>query len=189
MSAEIQNESIRPGVDLHSANVLIIEDEPLMSALLGRYIRQLEAQNSDTKFSFSVHSEGWHLLGEDLSHVKVAIVDILLPKITGVDLVKDFRKRYPHMGIVPISGMATEPFKRKLTEILPAGFSLIDKPIRPEIFNEAFLKAYNFKDLQLLQPKVDLNQEAGEPLWTAVEPTNSTVTVSTMRRKLLRKKA
>lgn len=48
------------------------------------------------------------------------------------------------MGVVPVSGMATEPMRRHLTEILKGDFALIEKPLRKESFKTAFAKAWNY---------------------------------------------
>lgn len=137
-------------LDLPHADILIIEDESLMSALMQRYLKTLSfsdfsghRKNSGPIKVLNLES-GWELLNSDLSHVKVAIIDILLPQVTGVDLVRDFRRRYPNMGLLPVSGMATEPMKRSLKELLPEGFQLLNKPLRREDFIENFLRAWNF---------------------------------------------
>jgi DNA-binding NtrC family response regulator len=105
---------------------------------------------------------GWELLNSDLSHVHVAIVDILLPQVTGVDLVRDFRRRYPQMGLLPISGMATEPMKRQLKDLLPEGFELLKKPLRRDDFVESFLKAWNFS--RSAQSKMKIKKPEKQPL-------------------------
>lgn len=189
MSVESQKDAVIDlGVPLAEANVIVIEDEPLMSALLSRYLQQIDAKNHDFDIQFSLFEHGWDLLNANLEKVEVAVVDILLPKITGVDLIRDLRKRYPNMGIVPISGMATEPYRRQLEEILPQGFHLLNKPLRPEAFREAFFKALNYQE-QTPFGKVALTEEAGEPLWTAVPTNTSEIKVLTSHRKLLRKRS
>jgi len=141
---------IRGVVELPEAEILIIEDENLMSALMQRYLKTLNPSDfsghkkSDGQVKVLSVESGWELLNADLSHVRVAIVDVLLPQVTGVDLIRDFRRRYPGLGLLPVSGMATEPMKRSLKELLPEGFELLNKPLRREEFIEAFLKAWSF---------------------------------------------
>jgi DNA-binding NtrC family response regulator len=146
---------------------LIIEDESLMSALMQRYLKSTLPQDFDgsRKRSSTLRilnlESGWELLNSDLSHVRVAIVDILLPQVTGVDLIRDFRRRYPQMGLLPISGMATEPMKRQLRDLLPEGFDLLKKPLRRDDFVESFLKAWNFSSSQQSKIKKPEKQPLG----------------------------
>jgi DNA-binding NarL/FixJ family response regulator len=133
---------------LDHCDILILEDEPLMSALLARYLQQLPREGlkgwkAEQFFRIKSLSSGFELLKADLSDIKIAIVDILLPQVTGVDLIRDFRNRFPNLGIIPISGMATEPMKRSLREVLPSEITLLKKPIRREEFLKAFHAAWD----------------------------------------------
>lgn len=175
--------SRRPGTEL--SQVIVIEDEVLMRALLEKHLRSIIEEGHTEAFSFSSLSSGWDLLTADLSQVKVAVVDLLLPQITGVDLIRDFRQRYPQLGIVPISGMATQPMKRALQETLPEGFELVPKPLRKETFSQAFLKAWIFQK-QPQSPVPVPTEEAVKDMWS-VGNTNTTNT-QIVHRKLLRKK-
>lgn len=163
-------------LELPDAEILIIEDEHLMSALMQRYLKGLSTtefgaikRNAGPLKVLNLES-GWELLNSDLSHIKVAIVDILLPQVNGVDLLRDFKRRYPHMGLLPISGMATEPMKRNLKELLPEGVELLNKPLRREEFIENFKKAWTFSQGQgkSTQAQTPLKTNADDlPSWTA----------------------
>lgn len=173
-----------------SWNILVLEDEPLMSALIQRYLGSLpisERQN----FQVGYLSSGWDLLEADLSNVRAAIVDILLPQVTGVDLIRHFRRRYPAMGFVPITGMATEPMKRSLRDVLTDSERVLEKPLRREEFLEQVVKAYHRPELHLSQPPKAspvLAKEEGEELWSTAN-TNSGIIAVESRRKLPRRKA
>lgn len=169
-----------------NTNILVIEDEELMSALVKRYIQSIDLPGTPEK-NLKVLDRGWDLLTADLSNVKVAVVDILLPQVTGVDLIKSFRKRFPNMGIIPITGMATEPMRRQLKEILDHDYFILDKPLRRNEFQKAFEKAWQFE--QHLEPSAPLVVEEGEQLWTSVNVNeNRAQDVPIVRRKLLRKR-
>lgn len=178
---------------LKDTEILIIEDESLMSALMQRYIESVPnkefrgRRGSDLKV-LSLES-GWELLNADLSKVKVVVMDILLPQVTGVDLIKDFRKRYPNLGIVPVSGMATEPMKRAIHENLPDGFRLVQKPLRKEEFLDQLIKAWNFTADQgpSRAPRPQVAKADGDPTWTTGVSTSQPVAVA--RKKIPRKKA
>jgi CheY-like chemotaxis protein len=162
--------------------VLVVEDEDLMSALILRYLESSVIPTLGYKPRIRILDRGWDLLQSDLSNVRVAVVDLLLPQVTGIDLIRNFRSRYPNMGIVPISGMATEPMRRNLNEILKGDFGLIDKPLRKETFKSAFVKAWNYWS----PPKTgEFSFEEKEPSWNAVSAgTNS---VKTEKRRLPRR--
>lgn len=180
------------------ANVLIIEDEPLMQGLLRRYIKSLESDPRFQKISegqalrVEVRGSGWDLLKTDLSLIRVAIVDLLLPQITGADLIRDFHKRFDQMGFVAISGMATEPMKRSLDSVLKPHLKYLPKPLRKEDFFDAFIKAWNYRSVQQ-EPKQTLApslEEGGEELWSVANTDpNKVLSVHVERRGLLRKKA
>jgi len=138
---------------------------------------------------------GFDLLKADLSNVKVAIVDILLPQVTGVDLIKDFRKRFPQMGLIAVSGMATEPMKRSLKEVMPEELRFLSKPLRKEEFFDAFKRAWNFYEklskepVQQRQTDLSLLKEGDEELWTAVKINeNKKANIAVEKRSLSRKK-
>ncbi len=184
--------------DLGRCDVLILEDEPLMAALVARYLTQLPKGLKgleDPKLNVLSLSSGFELLTADLSKVKVAIVDILLPQVTGVDLIRDFRSRFPQIGLVPISGMATEPMKRSLKELLPAPLGLLDKPFRKEDFTAAFCDAWNFHHSGSQQSKVLSPAQApnldrigeAESTWTV--GASSSRPVAELRRNLAKKAA
>jgi CheY-like chemotaxis protein len=195
----------KPDLDQVQADVLVVEDESLMSALLKRYIGNF-AKDSEKKrlrdapleeLRVSSHESGWELLEKDLSQVKVAIIDLLTPRLNGVDFIRNLRKRYPHIRIIPISGMATEVMKRNLKEIMPRGIPLLAKPLRREEFNESFIQAWNIQpETLLVKPKSEqpsagpgpseVVEAQSEPLWTAFQPSNPKIEVSILRKGLFK---
>lgn len=157
-----------------------------MSALIKKYLG-MASQDVGADLRIWSQPSGWDLLTRDLSDIRVAVVDILLPQITGVDLIRDFKRRYPAMGIVPVSGMATEPMKRNLKEILPLEQLLLPKPLRKQDFIEAFVRAWTFE--QPPQQAPTPTQEADvERTWSAVQG-NQPNNISIVRRRLSRKKS
>jgi DNA-binding NarL/FixJ family response regulator len=199
-AAEAQK-SISLGSDLFSidTDVLVLEDEPLVAALMRRYLGSYPKKSSlstEKELKISVLESGFDLLTADLSNVKVAVVDLLLPQITGVDLIRDFRKRFPNMGIIAVSGMATDPMKRQLKELLRDEMKFLSKPLRKDEFYAAFECAMNFHTFSEKNPEQsrttnpDLTQEGEGELWTVVRgPQINRTAIQVERRGLLRKKA
>lgn len=168
------------------ADILLIEDEPLVSALIKRYLGSIK---SDYRI-ISLES-GFDLLHSDLSGIKVAIVDILLPQVTGVDLIRDFRKRFPQMGILAVSGMATDHMKRQLQELLPDELKFLPKPLRKENFCNAFAGAWKFNEKSKLyfeQQRLTSPipaKEGEEELWTAVKVSEKAKASVAVERRVL----
>jgi DNA-binding NarL/FixJ family response regulator len=173
--------------DLKQTDVLIIEDEELMAALVQRYIQDF-SQNLPISLRNHKLESGWKLLNADLSHIKIAVVDILLPQVTGADLIRHFRSQYPKIGIVPITGMASGPMRRQIQEALPPGFSILDKPLRKNEFLEAFSKAYEYSN-KAPGPVVKVAPETGtgEDIWTSALP--SKVPTPQFKKKVPKPKA
>ena len=184
MEAELSR--LRPQLDANSSEILVIEDEDLMSALISRYLDSSIIPGLEYKPKVRILDRGWDLLEADLSNVRVAIVDLLLPQITGIDLIRNFRTRYPNMGIVPISGMATAPMKRNLAEMLDGEFALIDKPLRREVFTNAFLKAWNYCNIPS-KSAPDERTAPTEPYWNAVSAQKATSPIQVEKKRNLKK--
>lgn len=192
-----QNDLLTHVDQLSEAEVLIIEDEALMSALMKRYIKSINpkeftGRGKNDPIRVMTLESGWELLNADLSNVQVAIVDVLLPQITGVDLIRDFRKRYPHLGLVPVTGMATAPMVRSINDLLPEGFALMDKPLRKEEFLHNILKAWEYSVSNSSgpsQPKpIHKNSPPpGEEQWSTCVSTSTPVAV-VKKRKIPKKK-
>ena len=196
--------SIQKVDNLQDAEILIIEDESLMSALMQRYIKTLGSKDfikrkiSSGPLRVLTLESGWELLNADLSHIKVAVIDILLPQVTGVDLVRDFRKRYPGMGLVPVTGMATDPMQRSIQELLPPGFGILSKPLRREDFLNNVVNAWAYaqknENAKAKQPNYfkvparDGEGDSEESTWTAGISTSHPVAV-VKKRKLPKKAA
>jgi DNA-binding NtrC family response regulator len=186
LQTEIKFPKLNPQLDTSNTEVLVIEDEDLMSALISRYLDSSIIPGLECKPKVRVLDRGWDLLEADLSNVRVAIVDLLLPQITGIDLIRNFRTRYPKMGIVPISGMATAPMKRNLAEMLDGEFALIDKPLRKDNFTNAFLRAWNYCNIPL---KEELKNEvsSNEPSWNAVSAEKASPHIQIEKKRNLKK--
>jgi two-component system, response regulator PdtaR len=105
-------------------SILIVEDEVLVRAFgAGIFadagFRTIEAANSD---------EALHLLGAD-AKVNLLFTDVNLPgAIDGLALARQASRRWPHIGIIVVSGQSMpQPHE------LPAGARFHRKPYDPDI--------------------------------------------------------
>ncbi len=179
-----------------------------MTALLKRYLSgsfvdKFRPEGRDLKVeSFE---SGWDIIESDLSQVKVAIVDLLVPRLSGLDFLKHLKAKYPHISFIPISGMATEPTKRQVRELLDEAQRFLEKPLRREEFQEAFSQAWSRTQslldgqtlatsrLKIVQPRSENKaqspqEEDMEPMWTAVDTQKSLKVIPVVRRGLMRKR-
>lgn len=167
--------------------ILIIDDEFLMRSLIEKYVRSTDFLKG-TEPKVHQRESGWELLHQDLGHVRVAVIDILLPQVTGVDLIRDLRKRYPEMGIIAVTGMATEPMKRAILDLLPEQM-LLQKPLRKEIFSQALSMAWN-ETLPPLPPSPLPIEDGTEDYWAATGADLRIATeVPVIRRRIGRRKS
>lgn len=167
-------------------DIMIIDDEILMRSLIEKYVRAVPFLKHEEP-KFHQRESGWELWQQDLSGVRVAVVDILLPQVTGVDVIRDLRKRYPEMGVIAVTGMATEPMKRAILELIPEHL-LLQKPLRKDVFSQAFDAAWN----QILPPLTStppLSEEDGESFWSTTGADLRTVEVPVVHRRIARKKS
>jgi DNA-binding NtrC family response regulator len=183
---EVELNKLNPQKVFENTEILVIEDEDLMSALISRYLDNSIIPGLGAKPKVRILDRGWDLLEADLSNVRVAIVDLLLPQITGIDLIRNFRTRYPKMGIVPISGMATAPMKRNLAEMLDGEFALIDKPLRKDNFTSAFLRAWNYCNIPTKE-ETKASPSPSEPSWNAVSSDKSSAHIKVEKKRNLKK--
>jgi DNA-binding response OmpR family regulator len=109
--------------------ILVIDDQPHVRASIKI---ALEAK----KFDVVLVESGREGLREfDASSFDLAIVDIYLPDMDGVNIIKAFRKRKPNFPIVAISGIPVSESGRTMLEFLPmvpnlATVVCLQKPFR-----------------------------------------------------------
>jgi CheY-like chemotaxis protein len=82
--------------------ILLVEDEPITRNAFADMLRReghLVIQAADGAQALS-------LLGK--SHVDLVITDLVMPKLTGFDLVGQIRLKWPHVPILLISGYLSQ---------------------------------------------------------------------------------
>ena len=103
--------------------VLLVEDEDALRALgreaLGMQgYNVIEAANGrDALDIFAAHA----------NHVDVVVTDVVMPQLSGVDLVEKLRARVPELKVLFISG-----YTDRTDEIERSGYRLLHKPFSPD---------------------------------------------------------
>jgi CheY-like chemotaxis protein len=116
--------------------ILIVDDEPYVRAAL---VIALRANG----FDLIAVGDGVSALREFAkSHFDLAIVDVYLPGLDGVELIKAFRERSPGFPIVAISGVLLKESQRTVLDFLASlpglpNIVCLQKPIRPPLLLKA----------------------------------------------------
>jgi CheY-like chemotaxis protein len=120
--------------------VLVIDDQPYVRATI---VVALKANGFDV---VAVESGRLGLLELEKSPFDLAMVDIYMPGMDGVKLIKALRERTPNLPIIAMSGVFLRPSGRAVLDVLPTAPDLSDivcmtKPFRPEQLLHAVQKA------------------------------------------------
>jgi CheY-like chemotaxis protein len=81
----------------------------------------------------------------DVPLFDLAIVDIYMPEMDGVKLIKAMRERTPNLPVIAISGVFLPASGRTVLDILPtapnlSGITCLQKPFRPQELLQAIQK-------------------------------------------------
>ncbi|MCA1592989.1 MAG: response regulator [Acidobacteria bacterium] len=129
--------------------VLLVDDEPSLRWTMSEFLKRegyevLAAADFESALS---------LLGE--TSVDAAVVDIILPGRSGVDLLKELRSRESYIPVVMITG---EPNPSQIPEIVRSGaYDFIAKPVLKEVLVKAVSRAVEKK--RLIDEKQRLEEE------------------------------
>jgi CheY-like chemotaxis protein len=122
------------------ARLLVIDDQPHVRAMISLILR---AANFEV-----VGAEGatTALQESEKSNFDLAIVDIFMPGIDGVNLIKLLRARNPDLAVIAISGVPLKSSGRTALEFLPmlpslANVVCLQKPFRPPELLQAVRQA------------------------------------------------
>ena len=105
--------------------ILIVEDEPVVADTL----RQILSSNDyDTRVAYSAETA---LTSSSRWIPDLAILDVMLPKMNGIDLAMALKERYPDCRILLISGQPS--VENLLREARDKGhdFEILAKPVHP----------------------------------------------------------
>ena len=116
----------KKGKDLHSKRILLVEDDRTVNKLLkmlleeeGYLVNQSESPVKALEMIRNIH------VGFDL-----VISDIVMPKMSGLDMVKEISEELPEMKILFITGYVDSPNIKIITEL---GYDIILKPFTPDV--------------------------------------------------------
>ncbi|MCI0330774.1 MAG: response regulator [candidate division Zixibacteria bacterium] len=102
--------------------VLIVDDNPNMSNLLSDMLEVFE-------FSSQRAADGEEALSLlNQNEFSLLITDLRMPKMSGLELLKTVKDKYPKLPVVVITGYSTEATENELLSAKADGF--LNKPFR-----------------------------------------------------------
>lgn len=140
--------------NVHSGKILLADDEPAVLHLLGEML---------SKFGYDC------MLARDGQEViamardfepDLVIVDVYMPSVNGLDLLKEIPEILPETEIVAISGYASDSTKRKIESL--GAFRFLQKPIDMKAFMSVVaegLSSNRLKRLHISGPTPEILQK------------------------------
>ena len=120
--------------------ILLVDDEPNIRWTMAEFLKRERYEvltASDFESALSVFSE---------NEIDVAVVDIVLPRKSGIHLLEDLHSRNPELPIIMMTG---EPNISQLPDIVRAGaYDFLTKPVTKEVLLKAVARACEKKRLQ-----------------------------------------
>lgn len=102
--------------------VLIVDDNPNMSNLLSDMLEVFDFSSRRAADG----EEALSLLNQD--NFSLLITDLRMPKMTGLELLKAVKDKFPRLPVVVITGYSTEATEQELVDAKADGF--LNKPFR-----------------------------------------------------------
>jgi len=103
------------------ANILVIDDEPGIRTVL----RDIFEDESYTVFDAGDGIQGLDMLKSEVIHL--VVLDVWLPNIGGIDVLKKIKEEYPEIEVIIISGHANIDLAVKAVKF--GAFDFLEKPL------------------------------------------------------------
>jgi DNA-binding response OmpR family regulator len=113
--------------------VLVVDDEPVVCNSLRKIMRKQNC-NVDEAFDVDVALNKMKLNKYDL-----IFLDLKMPKISGMEVLKSIKKNYPKIPVVMITGYASIETAIEATRL--GAFNFIPKPFTPDELNKVTIEA------------------------------------------------
>ena len=122
------------------STILVIDDEPGIRTVLTDILE-------DEKYTVITAGDGFEglsILKE--SSVDLVILDIWLPNMGGIDVLKEIKKEYPDLEVIIISGHANIDLAVKAVKL--GAFDFLEKPLSLEKIITVVANAIKFETLK-----------------------------------------
>ena len=137
------------------STILIIDDEPGIRTVLSDIIRDENHQVLIAGDGF----EGLSTLKEQ--SVDLVILDVWLPNMGGIDVLKEIKKEYPNIEVIMISGHANIDIAVKAVKL--GAFDFLEKPLSLDKIINLIKNALKLEKLKKENAKLNTVPEGIEP--------------------------
>lgn len=120
------NEAPQPVPIQGHGSILIVEDQPELRELIARTLEiygyeVVEAQDTD---------DALRMLSDTTRHFDLLLTDVVMPRMSGVELATRARELRPALKVLHMSGYTPDPHHREL--FMREGSAYVQKPFAPE---------------------------------------------------------
>ena len=114
------------GFDPQPATILLVDDDPALRTRMRTLLEKcgyhvLDADSGEAAMSIAGQAEHIHLL----------LTEVTVPAISGPQLARDFRSRFPRLKVLYMSGHGLDEVLSQ-AQILEGAFGFIQKPFAPD---------------------------------------------------------
>jgi len=124
-----------------SAQVLIVDDEPVLCELLEAMVSSLGVKAKSTTRSLDVVDE------VENTFYHLVLLDVFMPERSGFDLISDIRKVSSDTKIIMITGRADKELAIKALRV--GAFDFLEKPIDMELLSYSVNRALEVQETEL----------------------------------------
>jgi PAS domain S-box-containing protein len=118
----------RPAATPRDARVLLVEDD----AMVRTAVRRILERSAFAIVEAASGVEGAEIFAQHDGAFDLVITDMMMPGMTGAELIRQLRERNPGLRAIIMSGYSEETTAREWR--LPPNTSFVEKPISPRVF-------------------------------------------------------
>lgn len=135
--------------------IVIVEDDPMVAHIHTHYLNELK--NFEIVEVLRNGLEGYEYLKENSHDIDLVILDVHMPKMSGLEMLKRLRAEGNKVSVIPITAINDN---RTISEFMNLGVvDYLVKPFSQERFNQAVyrceLKYKTFENQKLSQSDID----------------------------------
>ena len=134
-----------------NARILIVDDEEIV-------VRSCQRILAGTGYRIDTASDGWEALRRvDEQDYDVVILDIMMPKIDGMEVLQHVKERHPETDVIMITGLSQIQTAVKSMKL--GAFDYLSKPFDPDELQHVVARALERQ--RLVRENRDLKREVG----------------------------